>query len=94
MLVLIERRIGSEMINKDACHLISSKLESGKPRSDLPAHDIAWGMVSSGRFEDFKCAFGTDGSEKLTLELDYSMLLSTTWLPEHGIDEGKLHLNG
>ncbi|EFR02007.1 hypothetical protein MGYG_05010 [Nannizzia gypsea CBS 118893] len=85
--------IGSVFIDKSVHQLVSQKLEKIRQFLPAPPRVIAWRMLS-GRFERFKCSFGTDTTWKIpALKLDVPYLNPGSDYPDAGIYNSQISIS-
>ncbi|KAJ5771837.1 hypothetical protein N7520_002366 [Penicillium odoratum] len=82
--------VGSVMIDIGAHQLISSKLEQMRDTLKGSPQEIASQAMRTGHFERFKCAFGTQETDSLSLKLDCPSLSPEICFPEMGIANGQV----
>ncbi|KAE8141241.1 hypothetical protein BDV38DRAFT_237622 [Aspergillus pseudotamarii] len=83
--------IGSVFIDRKIHHLICQRLEKVRDHLELSPSDAAW-IMTSGRFQRLKCAFGTDAILTPWLKLDVPTLGTILDLPEAEIYNGQMHI--
>ncbi|KAB8077963.1 hypothetical protein BDV29DRAFT_167418 [Aspergillus leporis] len=83
--------IGSVFIDRKIHHLICERLEKVQDHLDLAPSDAAW-IMTSGRFQRLKCAFGTEATLTPWLKLDVPSLGTVLDLPEAEIYNGQMRI--
>ncbi|KAJ5698126.1 hypothetical protein N7462_000131 [Penicillium macrosclerotiorum] len=81
--------IGSVFIDRKMYQFFCGKLEKVQDRLSLPAHELAWKMIS-GRFQRLKCAYGTEMTLTPSLKLDVPSLDADVDIPEADIYSGQM----
>lgn len=73
--------------------MISQKLEKVRESLKASPREVAWSMLR-GRFERFKCSFGTETTWTIpSLKLDVPNIGSNTSCPEAGIHNGQIAIS-
>jgi hypothetical protein len=74
--------------------LIAERLETIRAHLTKPPRDIAFGMTEDGRFQRFKCAFGTEVSSAMpTLRLNIPGLAPGLDFPSAGVSNSQIVIN-
>ncbi|KAJ5726652.1 uncharacterized protein N7483_008009 [Penicillium malachiteum] len=83
--------IGSVFVDRHVHEILTKKLENAQDHLRLPPAETAWAMTT-GRFQRFKCAFGSEVTLTPYLKLDVPNLASDFDLPEAGISDGQISI--
>ncbi|PYI00603.1 hypothetical protein BO78DRAFT_329637 [Aspergillus sclerotiicarbonarius CBS 121057] len=83
--------IGSVFIDREIHRLICARLETVRSHLRLSPSATAWKMTF-GRFQRYKCAFGTEATATPWLKLDVPSLVSDADLPEAEIYDGQMQI--
>ncbi|KAK2883393.1 hypothetical protein FQN49_000033 [Arthroderma sp. PD_2] len=90
---IIGKPIGSVFIDKSVHQLLSQNLEKIRQLLPDPPRVVAWRMLS-GRFERFKCSFGTDATWIIpSLKLDVPCLNPGSDYPDAGIHNSQMSIS-
>jgi hypothetical protein len=83
--------IGSVFVDRHVHQILTEKLEKAQDHLQLSPAETAWKMTT-GRFQRFKCAFGSEAILTPFLKLDVPNLASDFDLPEAGISDGQISI--
>ncbi|KAK5796631.1 hypothetical protein VI817_005916 [Penicillium citrinum] len=83
--------IGSVFIDRHVHRILSEKLEKVQDYLQLTPSETAWRMII-GRFQRFKCAFGSDANIAPYLKLDVPNMDSDLDFPEAEIYDGQIRI--
>ncbi|KAJ5726012.1 uncharacterized protein N7483_007369 [Penicillium malachiteum] len=83
--------IGSVFIDRHVHEILTKKLENAQDHLRLPPDETAWEMTT-GRFQRFKCAFGSEVTLTPYLKLDVPHLASDFDLPAAGSSNGQISI--
>ncbi|PWY64726.1 hypothetical protein BO94DRAFT_505015 [Aspergillus sclerotioniger CBS 115572] len=83
--------IGSVFIDREIHRLIATRLEAVRPHLRSSPSATAWKMTF-GRFQRYKCAFGTEATATPWLKLDVPSLVSDSDHPEADIYDGQMQI--